>query len=224
MGFWARFLRDRLAVAGLAIVLGLVVLSLVTPLIAPYDPSAIDVDNILASPSSMHLFGTDELGRDVFTRMLYGTGISLKVGFVAVGIATLIGVLLGSVSGYFGSWVDRHPAHQGCNIMLCFPILLPDPVRPRLQERRSTTIMGRHRADSGGWASPGSSAPEFPEILRQRDYVSGRPGAGRKPAPAAASSPVTSCPTPWPSCWCRAQRRGGGLGVAGGIQALSSWA
>ena len=98
MGFWSRFFRDRLAVAGLVIVLSFFALSILTPVIAPYDPSAIDVDSILLPPSAQHLFGTDDLGRDVFTRMLYGAGISLKVGFVAVGIATIIGVLLGSAT------------------------------------------------------------------------------------------------------------------------------
>lgn len=120
MGFRARFFRDKLAAGGLAIVLALFLVSALTPLLAPYDPSAIDVDNILASPSAAHLFGTDELGRDVFTRMLYGAGISLKVGFVAVGIATLIGVLLGAVSGYYGGWVDI-VVMRFVDIMLCFP-------------------------------------------------------------------------------------------------------
>ena len=120
MGFWARFFRDKLAAGGLAIVLALFLVSALTPLLAPYDPSAIDVDNILASPSAAHLFGTDELGRDVFTRMLFGAGISLKVGFVAVGIATLIGVLLGAVSGYYGGWVDI-VVMRFVDIMLCFP-------------------------------------------------------------------------------------------------------
>lgn len=120
MGFWARFFRDKLAAGGLIIVLALFLVSALTPLLAPYDPSAIDVDNILASPSSAHLFGTDELGRDVFTRMLFGAGISLKVGFVAVGIATLIGVLLGAVSGYYGGWVDI-VVMRFVDIMLCFP-------------------------------------------------------------------------------------------------------
>ena len=120
MGFRARFFRDKLAAGGLAIVLALFLVSALTPLLAPYDPSAIDVDNILASPSAAHLFGTDELGRDVFTRMLYGAGISLKVGFVAVGIATLIGVLLGAVSGYYGGWVDI-VIMRFVDIMLCFP-------------------------------------------------------------------------------------------------------
>jgi peptide/nickel transport system permease protein len=120
MGFWSRFFRDKLAVAGLFIVLALFILSALTPLIAPFDPSAIDVNNILAGPSAKHLFGTDELGRDVFTRMLFGAGISLKVGFVAVGIATLIGVLLGAVSGYYGGWVDII-IMRFVDIMLCFP-------------------------------------------------------------------------------------------------------
>ncbi len=105
---------------GLLIVLGFVVLSVLTPTIAPYNPSTIDVNNILAPPSSAHLFGTDELGRDVFTRMLYGTGISLKVGFVAVGIAVLIGTFLGAISGYYGGIMDVI-IMRFVDIMLCFP-------------------------------------------------------------------------------------------------------
>ncbi len=120
MGFRKRFLHDKLAVVGLAIVLAFFILSILTPYIAPYDPSTIDVDNILAAPTARHLFGTDDLGRDVFTRMLYGAGISLKVGFVAVGIATLIGILLGAVSGYYGGWIDII-IMRFVDIMLCFP-------------------------------------------------------------------------------------------------------
>ncbi len=120
MEFLRRLLRDRLAVAGLVIVIAFFALSTLTPLIAPYDPSAIDVDNILAPPSSKHLFGTDELGRDVFTRMLYGAGISLKVGFVAVGISVLVGTLLGALAGYYGGFVDTL-VMRFVDIMLCFP-------------------------------------------------------------------------------------------------------
>ncbi len=120
MGFFSRLLRDKLAVVGLAIVLGFFVLSALTPTIAPYNPSTIDVNNILAPPSKAHLFGTDDLGRDVFTRMLYGTGISLKVGFVAVGIAVLIGTVLGALSGYYGGILDVI-IMRFVDIMLCFP-------------------------------------------------------------------------------------------------------
>jgi peptide/nickel transport system permease protein len=120
MGFWPRFYRDKLAVIGLAIVLSFFALSILTPYIAPYNPSIIDVDNILAAPSPHHLFGTDDLGRDVFTRMLYGAGISLKVGFVAVGIATIIGVFLGAIAGYYGGLTDI-VIMRFVDIMLCFP-------------------------------------------------------------------------------------------------------
>jgi peptide/nickel transport system permease protein len=120
MGFFSRLFRDKLAISGLAIVLAFFALSVFTPYLAPYDPSAIDVDNILAPPAAAHIFGTDELGRDVFTRMLYGAGISLKVGFVAVGIAVLIGAFLGAISGYYGGWLDI-VIMRFVDVMLCFP-------------------------------------------------------------------------------------------------------
>ncbi|HOO37904.1 MAG TPA: ABC transporter permease [Deltaproteobacteria bacterium] len=120
MGFTSRLLRDKLAVVGLIIVLSFFILSVLTPYIAPYDPNIIDVDKILMPPSWEHLFGTDDLGRDVFTRMLYGAGISLKVGFVAVGIAVLVGVFLGAIAGYYGGWIDII-IMRFVDIMLCFP-------------------------------------------------------------------------------------------------------
>jgi peptide/nickel transport system permease protein len=120
MEFFSRLIRDRLAVAGLAIVLVFFAFSALTPAIAPYDPASIDVDNILAPPSARHILGTDDLGRDVFTRMLYGAGISLKVGFVAVGISVIIGTLLGAVAGYYGGLMDAC-IMRFVDIMLCFP-------------------------------------------------------------------------------------------------------
>ncbi|MFQ5586073.1 MAG: ABC transporter permease, partial [Thermodesulfobacteriota bacterium] len=88
--FWRRFKRNRLAVAGGVVVLLLFVVAIGAPLIAPYDPNAIDVRNILEPPSGSHLFGTDDLGRDILSRVIYGSWVSLLVGFVAVGIATVI--------------------------------------------------------------------------------------------------------------------------------------
>jgi len=120
MGFFSRLFRDKLALTGLFIVLGFFVMSVTSTYIAPYDPSMIDVNNILMPPSKAHLCGTDELGRDVFTRMLYGAGISLKVGFVAVGIAVLIGTVLGALSGYYGGLMDII-IMRFVDIMLCFP-------------------------------------------------------------------------------------------------------
>jgi peptide/nickel transport system permease protein len=105
---------------GLAIVLFFIVVAVFAPLIAPYDPTAIDLNNIFAEPSAKSLFGTDELGRDVFSRIVYGSRISLFVGFVAVGISLLIGVILGLVAGYFGGWIDLI-IMRIVDIMLCFP-------------------------------------------------------------------------------------------------------
>jgi len=99
-------LSNPLALSGFIIIAAILLLAMFAPIIAPYDPDAIDVKAILLPPSGVHLMGTDGLGRDVFSRMLYGARISLLVGIVAVGIATAIGVVLGAVSGYYRGWVD----------------------------------------------------------------------------------------------------------------------
>lgn len=105
---------------GLAIALLMVIFAVFAPMFSPYNPSTIDVNSILLPPSFTHLFGTDALGRDVFTRMAYGARISLLVGFVAVGIAALIGVALGALAGFYGKWVDSLLMRL-VDIMLCFP-------------------------------------------------------------------------------------------------------
>lgn len=101
-----KLLSNPLVLIGFVIIVGILLLALIAPLIAPYDPEAIDVKAILLSPSSSHLMGTDGLGRDVFSRMLYGARISLMVGFVAVGIATAIGIVLGAIAGFYRGWLD----------------------------------------------------------------------------------------------------------------------
>jgi len=118
--FWEQFLKNKMAVAGFVIVMAMFVVSLAAPWLAPYNPNAIDLKNILDPPSAKHWFGTDQLGRDVLSRMVWGAGISLKVGFVATGIAILIGTILGSVAGYYGRWVDS-VIMRFVDIMLCFP-------------------------------------------------------------------------------------------------------
>ena len=118
--FWPRLRRNHLALIGGGVVLALFVLSLLAPLISPYDPSAINSWKVLSPPSCQHLFGTDELGRDVFSRILYGARVSLKVGFVAVGISVSIGTVIGLTSGYFSGPVDSI-LMRIVDIMLCFP-------------------------------------------------------------------------------------------------------
>ena len=99
-------LKNPLALAGLIIIGIISIMAVFAPWIAPFDPDAINVKNILLSPSATHLMGTDGLGRDVYSRMLFGARISLLVGIVAVGIATIIGIILGAVSGFYRGWVD----------------------------------------------------------------------------------------------------------------------
>lgn len=115
-----RFSRNRLSVIGAVIVLLLITISLLAPVIAPYDPTAIDVYNVLSPPSKTHLLGTDDLGRDLLSRIIWGSRVSLKVGFVAAGIAIMIGVIIGSVSGFYGGKIDAI-LMRFVDIMLAFP-------------------------------------------------------------------------------------------------------
>jgi peptide/nickel transport system permease protein len=120
MNFWETFYKNKLMLAGGGIILLLLIVSLLAPWLAPYDSGQIDLTNVLMSPSIKHLCGTDQLGRDVLSRMIWGARISLMVGFVATGIAIIIGAILGAVSGYYGGWVDS-VIMRFVDIMLCFP-------------------------------------------------------------------------------------------------------
>jgi peptide/nickel transport system permease protein len=119
-GFLRALARNRLALIGGAIVLVLVVLAVLAPVIAPWDPHKPDIRKILDPPSLKHWLGTDSLGRDVLSRMLYGARVSLAVGFVSVGIATMIGLVLGSTAGYKGGVVDA-AVMRLVDLMLVFP-------------------------------------------------------------------------------------------------------
>lgn len=99
-------LSNPLALGGFIIILLIFVLAMLAPVIAPYDPNEINVKAILLGPSMQHWMGTDGLGRDVLSRMLHGGRISLLVGLVAVGISTLIGIVLGAIAGFYRGWVD----------------------------------------------------------------------------------------------------------------------
>lgn len=117
---WQQFRRSRLAVAGLIVVLLLFLVACLASFLAPHSPTAYDLDAILLPPSVSHPFGTDEEGRDVLSRMIYGTRISLSVGFVAVGLYVAIGIFLGALAGYFGGWIDL-AISRAVEIMICFP-------------------------------------------------------------------------------------------------------
>ena len=118
--FWRTFVRNRLAVGGGIVVGILVALAVLAPLLAPWDPNKPDTRRILAPPSPSHPLGTDQIGRDVLSRVLYGARVSLAVGFVSVGIATIIGILLGAAAGYHGGLVDA-AIMRVVDLMLVFP-------------------------------------------------------------------------------------------------------
>ena len=100
---WHRLRRDRLAMTGLAIVLGAATLALLAPLLAPYAEGAQDPGALLQSPSVAHPFGTDQLGRDLFSRVLFGARVSMVVALMTSAIAVALGTALGAVSGWVGS-------------------------------------------------------------------------------------------------------------------------
>jgi peptide/nickel transport system permease protein len=118
--FWRHFKKNRLGVGGLVIIVIVFFIAIFVPFLSLYDPGKTDVSLKLKSPSFQHYLGTDQLGRDVFSRMLYGSRISLSVGFVAVGISILIGILVGAMAGYKGGWVDSL-LMRFVDIMLSFP-------------------------------------------------------------------------------------------------------
>src|SRR5688500_5975103 len=126
-GLWRdaawRLSRDRAAVAGLLVVAVLVVVAILAPAIAPYDPIDQSFRIKLQAPSSEHLLGTDEFGRDVLSRSLVGTPVAFRLGVIPVLIALVAGVSLGLVSGYFGGAIDQIVMRL-IDILLAFPWLL----------------------------------------------------------------------------------------------------
>lgn len=115
-----RFLRNKLSVIGAIIIIFLFIIAISAPLISPYDPTSIDVYNVLSPPSKEHILGTDELGRDLLSRIIWGSRVSLKVGFIAVGIAIIIGIIVGSIAGFYGGIIDGI-LMRFVDVMLAFP-------------------------------------------------------------------------------------------------------
>ena len=125
---WKRFRKNKLALVGLAVILLMVLAAILAPFIVQNDPYVIleSEDGLVLkdkSPAdSGTLLGTDNVGRDEFSRLIYGARVSMSVGIVAVGISLLVGVLLGSISGYFGGWLDM-VIMRLVDVVNCFPVL-----------------------------------------------------------------------------------------------------
>jgi len=117
------FRQNKLAVFSFFVILFIIFAAIFAPLVAPFDPYTQSLKDRLASPNSMHLLGTDELGRDVLSRIIYGTRISLVIGLVPTIISMVIGTILGLISGFYGKTVD-FIIMRAADIMLAFPSLL----------------------------------------------------------------------------------------------------
>jgi len=120
---WRLMLHNPMALAGVAVVLVWVAVALLAPLVAPYDPIDQQVRQRLQGPSAAHLLGVDELGRDVFSRLLYGGRVSLPVAAVVVLVATVFGTLYGGLAGFAGKWLDEG-AMRLVDMVLAFPSLI----------------------------------------------------------------------------------------------------
>ncbi|MDR2934509.1 MAG: ABC transporter permease [Candidatus Adiutrix sp.] len=120
--FARRFASNRMALAGLLVILGLFGVSLSAGFLSPGDPDRPDLRARLKPPGSGHLLGTDALGRDVLSRLIWGSRVSLKVGLVSVGLATAIGLFFGALAGFYGGFADGL-IMRFCDLMLCFPAM-----------------------------------------------------------------------------------------------------
>jgi peptide/nickel transport system permease protein len=120
---WRRFRKNKMALVGLGIVVFFILLAIFAPLLAPYDFKEQNLAERLQPPSSKHLFGTDDFGRDIFSRVIYGARISLWVGFFSVLGSVIVGSMLGIIAGYYGRWIDGIISRL-FDIMLAFPSIL----------------------------------------------------------------------------------------------------
>jgi ABC-type dipeptide/oligopeptide/nickel transport system permease subunit len=123
MSAWARFRHNRLALIGLALVVVLALSAALAPWLAPYDPTRQSLIEKRAKPGGKYWLGADEFGRDILSRVIYGSRVALLVGLLSAAIAVVAGLLLGTVAGFAGGWLDA-VMMRGLEILLAFPYLL----------------------------------------------------------------------------------------------------
>ncbi len=121
--FWRKFKKQRIAMIAAFFIGFLFIVALIGPFIAPYSAVEPDYENILSAPSMQHLAGTDAFGRDIFSRIIEGTRISLFVGLSSVFFSAVLGTILGLVSGYYGGWLDNM-IMRICDVLFAFPGIL----------------------------------------------------------------------------------------------------
>lgn len=166
--FWGDFIKNRLAMVGLAIVIGLFLVAIFAPFLAPEDPTLQSLPDKRAKPGGKYILGADEFGRDILSRLIYGTRVALFVGIVSITIALFFGITLGTISGYFEGFADNL-IMRAIDILLAFPYLLlaiavVSAIGPGIL---NTTIA------VGIWATPGFARIVRASVItiKQADYI-----------------------------------------------------
>jgi peptide/nickel transport system permease protein len=172
-----QLLRKPMAVAGALVILAWIVMSIAAPLLSSYDPTEVNVDNRLTPPSAEHWLGVDGLGRDVFTRVLYGGRVSLPVAAVVVAVASIFGTLYGALAGYLGGWVDEITMRI-VDMVLAFPALI---LAMAIAAALGSSIVNSMLALLVVWWPPYARLARGQVLaLRARDFVSAAEALGLK--------------------------------------------
>ena len=177
---WRRFRKHRLAVLCLAVLVFVFIIALLAPVLAPYDPiTDQDLKNRNATPSAEHPLGTDVLGRDIFSRLLYGGRVSLTVAFIVVFITEIFGAFVGAISGYYGGWTDNI-IQRFVEFMLSLPLLpvllvvssiLRGVTIPGIPGQWSTVIVIIVVLVIFGWMGPTRQARGMVLSLRSKEFT-----------------------------------------------------
>ena len=174
---WKRFKRHRLALVSAGVLFLLTLLVIAAPL-SRYTPTEQEPTNKFESPSAEHWFGTDELGRDIFTRILYGGQVSLAVGIFSTVISLLVGIVVGALSGYYGGWIDNVLMRITDTflimpvvfVLILFSALLRE--LPALADFRSSVWLVIFAISAFAWMWPARIARGLCLVLREREFVS----------------------------------------------------
>ncbi len=172
---WKRLSKNKLALLGLGIVIFFVLVAIFAPYITPYPWNEVDLSRALQPPSWKHLLGTDEFGRDIFSRIIYGTRVSLQFAFFAQLISISIGTLLGLIAGFYGGWIDDL-IMRVVEILFAFPFLL---FVIAVVSTLGTGIQNLYLAVALiGWAGVSRIVRGQVLSLRERDFVVGAHAIG----------------------------------------------
>lgn len=174
-----RFVQNKLAVAGLVIVAFMFLVAIFGPYVTPYDPSEQNLINTLKGPSGAHWFGTDDLGRDVFSRVVAGTRIAMIVGFSSIALTCVIGILLGALAGYFGKFTDTL-IMRTADIFFAFPLLIGAIVIILVVGRGVTPVIISLAIFS--WATVARLLRSSILSVREMDYVNAARALGASPS------------------------------------------